>query len=358
MLLDWWSESRENRDVPPVPDDLTPSQWRTLVSRIYQGRCVPFLGAAANVRNDDRGLPLGRDVAIRLVEELLAKDQLAVVRELAELTKTKAGELGSYADLASLGIHNLARVALHYRRENDAAAFLDVLQRILKEDKAEPSPLLSVLARLRRKGGANGDLPLRLIVTTNYDAMMEQALKARRIAYEPVYQRLTGFPGEVELQHRLSDPKRLILYKIHGSFSDVTGDPARLIITEDDYIGFLTVATRKDDVVGVPTLIEAELVESTLLFLGYSLEDWDFRTIYKGLIEPLAEDDRRMSFAIHLNPPAFWVDFWGKKGVTIIDMDVGTFATKLIEACREHSFQYGEAVYDEHEPVADGDGKG
>jgi hypothetical protein len=153
---------------------------------------VPFLGAAANFRSDEKGLPLGKDVAMGLVEELLRKDQLAAVRELTELTKMKAEALGSYADLAALGVHNLARVALHYRRENDAEAFLSVLRRILKEDKAEPSPLLSVLARLRRKNGSNGDLPLRLIVTTNYDGMMERALKSRQIAYEPVYQPITS----------------------------------------------------------------------------------------------------------------------------------------------------------------------
>jgi hypothetical protein len=341
--------------VSPVQNDLTPSQWRSLVARIYEGGCVPFLGAAANVRDDDKGLPLGKDVAMRLVEELLAEDQLVAMRELAADMNTRAEQLGGYADLAALGIHNLARVALHYRRENDAHAFLTVLRRILSEKHAEPSRLLSVLASLRRKGLGNGDLPLRLIVTTNYDGMMERALTRRRIAYEPVYQPLTGFPGEAELQDRLSDPTRLILYKIHGSLSDGT-DTARLIITEDDYIGFLTVATRKGEVVGVPTLIEAELVASTLLFLGYSLEDWDFRTIYKGLIEPLPEDDRRMSFAIHLHPPDFWVDFWGKKGVTIVDMDVGTFATKLVAACKEHARQYGESVYDEREEVEESDG--
>lgn len=338
-----------------IAEDLTTSQWRTLVARIHDGRCVPFLGAAANFRGDEKGLPLGKDVAMGLVEELLREDQLAAVRELTTLTETKAEELGSYADLAALGIHNLARVALHYRRENDADAFLKVLRRIVKEDGAEPSPLLSVLARLRRKGGSNGELPLRLIVTTNYDAMMERALLARKIAYEPVYQPVSGFDGEAQLQARLSDPTRLILYKIHGSFSDGGAEATPLIITEDDYIGFLTVATRKDEVVGVPTLIEAELIESTLLFLGYSLEDWDFRTIYKGLIERLAEDDRRTSFAIQLNPPGFWVDFWGKKGVTIVNMGVDDFATKLVEQCRQHEATFGERVYDEREEVDMGD---
>jgi hypothetical protein len=133
-----------------IADDLTPSQWRTLVSRIYQGRCVPFLGAAANFRGDDKGLPLGKDVAMGLVEELLRKDQLTDLRRLMRLTDSRVERLGSYGDLAALGVRNLARVALHYRRENDADAFLDVLRRILKEENAEPSPLLGVLARLRR----------------------------------------------------------------------------------------------------------------------------------------------------------------------------------------------------------------
>src|ERR1700692_3240622 len=45
-------------------------------------------------------------------------------------------------------------------------------------------------------------------------------------------------------------------------------------------------------------VLEASDVFRRLLFLGYSLEDWDFRTLYRGLIEVLPEDDRRTAFAI------------------------------------------------------------
>src|SRR5207247_9937895 len=136
-------------------------------------------------------------------------------------------------------------------------------------------------------------------LTPNYVRMIERARAERQTASAPAYQPATGFDrvASQSLDVLLSDPKLLILSKIHGSFRDNgTGQESRLIITEDDYIEFLTVATRKDDPVGVPLLIESELVDSTLLFLGYSLEDWDFRTIYKGLIEKLQYDERRTSF--------------------------------------------------------------
>jgi hypothetical protein len=324
-------------------DDLSPSQWGTLVARIYAGRCVPFLGAAANRREDDKGLPVGKDVAERLVQELMREDELAAAAELLKLTSAKAELLGSYGDLATLGIQNLARVALHFARENDPSRLLELLRVILVEEGREPSPLLATLARLRRKGG----LPLRLIVTTNYDRMMEGALGEQRIDYEPVYQPVHGFDGNASLAVG-QDEERLILYKIHGSFRDNGADDAsRVIITEDDYIEFLTVATRKDEVVGVPPLIESEMVDSTLLFLGYGLEDWDFRTIYKGLIENLRPHDKRVSFAVQRNPPAFWVDFWNKKGVKIVDMDVNAFAQKLVVECAKHERKYGERVYDD-----------
>ena len=80
---------------------------------------------------------------------------------------------------------------------------------------------------------------------------------------------------------------------------------------------------------GVPRLISGELADGTLLFLGYSLEDWTFRTIFKGLIESLPKTKQRRSFAIQLHPPDFWVRFWQSKGVEIYDMDLHDFADEL-----------------------------
>jgi hypothetical protein len=84
-------------------------------------------------------------------------------------------------------------------------------------------------------------------------------------------------------------------------------------LTEEDYIRFLTVIGQPG--AGVPNYVSSKLVYSRLLFLGYSLEDWDFRTLYKGLIETLPRDDRRTAFAIQRHAPKFWVNYWEKKQV-------------------------------------------
>jgi hypothetical protein len=174
-------------------------------------------------------------------------------------------------------------------------------------------------------------LPLNLVVTTNYDRLLEHALQGIQ-KYEPIIQRAEGFPSTPETRARfeeLEGYKGLILYKIHGSFLDLVNgdDPSPVIITEEDYVQFLTVVAQEN--IGIPRLIQKKIVPSTLLFLGYSLEDWDFRTIYKGMIEPLPKHQARKSFAIQKDPSEFWVRFWESKGVVIYNVDLYDFAEQL-----------------------------
>ena len=100
-----------------------------------------------------------------------------------------------------------------------------------------------------------------------------------------------------------------------------------LVITEEDYIEFLTVVGRAN--IGVPELIKGKFVRNTLLFLGYSLEDWDFRALFKVLTEPLPTWDKPVSFAIQRDPSDFWVRYWDRKGVRILKVDLYEFAEEL-----------------------------
>jgi hypothetical protein len=59
-----------------MPEEIN---WRLIVERIHARQCVPFLGAGVNVSSDDyEGLLLGRQVALRLAEELIAAKAQAV----------------------------------------------------------------------------------------------------------------------------------------------------------------------------------------------------------------------------------------------------------------------------------------
>ena len=448
-----------------VETKIADGHWNMILDRIYQGSCVPFLGAAVNASRpardkDDpgyRGLPLGRDVALRLIEKLIGAedgevaraDDLATVATLS--SKLERAGVGLAEDLTRLGLQNLPRVALHFdvQMRGDRVYLLQQLREVLVDKRCEPSGLLTTLAQM----------PLKLIVTTNFDRLLERALDReveqslhvgvkdlkdpRRLAsqlragadpvsmhlrlrlslttldllaafdgasdppadlvaamaadldrliheedlydqqrfarvtlteeitalrssatedrdrhrlnrllleeaypfelaksrkpYELVVQPTAGFTGEQRAKQSANPPAEdvLVVYKIHGTFKDekpsapdgeTTSD---VVITEEDYVQFLTIVGHPS--AGVPNYIKAKLVGSSLLFLGYSLEDWDFRTLYKGLIESLPADRRRTSFAIQRSPRRFWVDFWDQKRVILYDYDVHQFAEELEE---------------------------
>jgi hypothetical protein len=331
-----------------------PTHWTTIVNQIRAGKCVPFLGAAANVSvaGTYDGLPLGREIALRFFEELtglrnvkpenydpgklavellqrldcLESDDPGIVA-LVESVRPRLEEivdihesLSSYADLRQLRMLDLARVALHMRFENDLPGLLSRLQQLLPDERRQPSRLLQTLATF----------PIPLIVTTNYDNLMERALGTR--PHRVVVQPPQGFADNecwMKLEQDLPATDDLILYKIHGSFRD-PGDSdssSGVIVTEEDYIQFLTVVGR--EIGGIPTYLKGLIQEGTLLFLGYSLEDWDFRTIFKGLVEVLQPEKRNRAFAFQKDPPDFWVDFWEKKDVTIYNVDLYEFADEL-----------------------------
>ena len=52
--------------------EITKAHWAVITDRIRAGACVPFLGAAVNVSSGDYlGLPLGEEVALRLIREIV-----------------------------------------------------------------------------------------------------------------------------------------------------------------------------------------------------------------------------------------------------------------------------------------------
>jgi hypothetical protein len=284
-------------------DELT---WDMIIDRLHSRRCVPFLGAAANIRSDVRsytGLPLGGDLA-----EAFA----------AKLAYRKGAP------------PELARIALEFEVRTDRAYLLAFLHETLNETELEPSPLLLTLAELQPK----------LIVTTNYDRLLERALKGRA-DFTTLIQPPEGFEDTPETHERfaaLQQYSGTIVYKIHGTFGNGSADGVNessedlglpITITEDDYIDFLTVHEKDSVRIGVPNLVRKIITPSTLLFLGYSLQDWDFRTIYRGLIERLNKHQARRSFAIQHNPPEYWVAYWEKKGIDIYSIDLYDFAEDL-----------------------------
>jgi len=280
-------------------DDL---QWEFLVDQIHSGRCVPFLGAGVNAKDEQRGYP-----------------GLLLGRDLATLLSPKVHTEGE-----------LARLALEYEVRTDRTYLVKFLLTALADADVAPSPALDVLARL----------PVRLIITTNYDRLLERALTLAEREYTCLIQPAEGFEDTQETRDQLaglSTYEGTIVYKIHGTFDGDEAARARywidvdpgVTITEDDYIKFLTTHDSDAVVIGVPQAVKRLVTPSTLLFLGYSLRDWDFRTIYRGLVGRLEKHNKRRSFAVLTEPEQFWIDYWQDERITIVATDVYTFCEEL-----------------------------
>ena len=226
------------------------STIRELKKDLLEGKVVPFLGAGASI---SAGFPGGSSLGT----ELVGKFKVIACKDLARVA--------SLCVVESSHRHLSAYLQDRFREEKD------------------PSRLHCYLANLPK--------PL-LIVTTNYDRLMETALEKAGKLYDVLIYRsedgqllLQRGNGKSEAVRRSNDLARLVdpnhrwlIYKIHGSVSTHPEEPGCYVITEEDYenalIGLRTF---------LPPLIVSLLDNKRLLFMGYSLKDWNIRAILRQL---------------------------------------------------------------------------
>jgi hypothetical protein len=178
---------------------------------------------------------------------------------------------------------------------------------------------------------AASEPPTPLLLRWLNRSLLEEALpniiRPARKRLRTIVQPVGGFHSDVSAK-LANDPigsDEVLVYKIHGSFREHL-DEQEILITEDDYVQFLTIVGTPQ---GVPPSVSSKMSAGNLLFLGYNLEDWDFRTLYKGLIERRPSSKQRKSFAIQKEPSEFWVKYWEKKDVVIYDYDIYEFGHEL-----------------------------
>jgi hypothetical protein len=84
-------------------------------------------------------------------------------------------------------------------------------------------------------------------------------------------------------------PERPLVYHILGTL-DV---PESIVITEDEYFDFLAALTNNGPSKPlIPYVVEEALASTSLLFVGFGLQDWDFRILLRALINSEAAPRR------------------------------------------------------------------
>lgn len=247
----------------------------------------------------------------------------------------------------------LSTVAFYYESFYSREVLNSYLESFFAKPKVPPSAtlrnLVEIITRLEARGVST------LVITTNYDCQLETAYHARtgREMEVIVYNGGVDANKTASVLHPairgrplLWQPSSLTtLYKMHGCISmpeshDVSPPELHnLVITEEDYINFLSNALNQDESKYLLPRVLARISESTTLFIGYGLTDWNFRVVFKATAE---RNDKR-GYAVQLFNPGrdpdksrarhqAAVHFWGQKNVGIINVDGATFVADLAAA--------------------------
>jgi hypothetical protein len=298
--------------------------YRFIRRCLESGEVIPFLGAGASLGAAVTGsdstageelaaLPSGRELAERLALE-------------GNFPKTEEPNLASVAqyfeDVAA------GRVALH-----------EQLRTVFGRQYA-PTRIHRYLADLER--------PL-LVVTTNYDDLLETAFREAGRPFDLVIHTTDPTLGEQLLwweqgadEPELALAKSLdidldqvsVIYKMHGAVDRVVATRDQYVITEDDYVDFLSRLIKQK---AFPSIFAEPFQERHFLFLGYGLRDWNLRVILNRVEKDLrqgAEVPRGdiRSWAIDAAPSALETRLWQGRGVEIYGMAIDEFLDGLAAA--------------------------
>ena len=241
---------------------------KPLLEDLVNGRWLPVIGAGMSL---NAKLP-----------------PLAKMPLWPELGKSFADELLDYSPTSVLdGISA-------YEHEFGRARLIERLAELLHVTRAQP-------------GSAHKEfctLPFDIVCTTNFDFLLESQYDLER------QDNRTAHPvvDEDQLSINIGTAGTLLL-KLHGDVRH----PKRLVVTEADYDGFLT------NYPLIATYLANLLITKTAVFIGYSLDDPDFRQIWQLVASRLGKT-RRMAYAIMVNARPGDIARFERRGVKVVNL--------------------------------------
>jgi hypothetical protein len=299
--------------------------YAEIAKALRDGRVIPVIGAGAALSGRPAGaqwnaeaprfLPSGVDLS-----RLLADDSGFPSPD----DRDRLSAVASYYE--AFGTRPTLRARL--RQVLDASGLADAIP-----------PLYHLLAQV--------PTPL-LIMTTNYDAQLERAFAAAGRPYD-----LVVYPADrrdlcnavLWWPHGAAEPSTpatnevdinlgatTVLFKMHGSLRPETDAWDGFVITEEDYVEFLA---RVQGKAAIPAQFSAHFHDRSLLFIGFSLRDWNVRTMLRTLSRYLArwssrgDQDEIPCWAIAEELSELERKLWLKRGVYPYEVRIDEFVDTL-----------------------------
>jgi hypothetical protein len=254
----------------------------------------------------------------------------------------------------------LSSIAAYYERSLGRDDLWSKLSDVIST-KNEPTETHKLLAEAAAHSVTENAVKDYLLITTNYDMLMETALEQVQVPFvtlitrvdnadtqNPIAITVSRFSPHVQNREELqrihppvpssgfslrTEQRMAVLYKIHGDLdpelrSAGAGNIIQdaVVISDTDYVQFLS---QKDP---IPSHVTTLMTNTPFMFLGYSLNDWNVRSIFETIRRKRADPERNPDFCINKDFRAFEELFFLKHDVRIYREELNRFAAQVRRA--------------------------
>ncbi len=248
----------------PSAKGLGDKDWAILLRHISKGKCTPFIGPEA----------------------------------CAGSYPTKSARAQQWCDEEDYPLEDrseLARVAqflaVRDYPSRPIERLIEEFEKVKTPDFSDPYEVHGVLA----------DLPLPVYVTTNYDNFMMKAFDHKTMKRDARSEYCRWREGLNKTESTLSGEYKPtqanpVVFHLYGKIEEERS----LVLTENDYLQFLVNVSRQEKL--IPPVIQGAITGGSLLFLGYQLDEWDFRVLFHILQTYLESALTKAHISVQLVP--------------------------------------------------------
>ncbi len=238
---------------------------KPLLDDFVHGKVIPFVGAGFSKNAD---IPEGVSMP-----------------EWNELGKAIASEIPNY-EYENNALDTLSYYEALFSRPN----LIELLMRELKVGKVQPGATYSAFCEVFTD----------IVCTTNFDFLLEDT-------YRNLQHPISIIATEDRLPIATEGETKLI--KLHGDFNH----PDRMVITEHDYDVYI------DNNPILATYISNLFITKTMLLIGYSLDDYDFRNLWQVINSRLGKM-ARPAYCIMVGASSEKIARYQRRNIKVINL--------------------------------------
>ena len=271
-------------------------KWPAILRTISRGQCTPILGPG--LYESLLGQP--REIARRWAEAYhypMAPHERESLPQVAQFLTINQYDRAPYDELEE------------YLEKQIQTRYKDDLPPELRQGRSSLDTLVDAVGAKRRQSypaepnKVLAQLPLPIYITTNPDNLIVSALKEAGKDPQVVLCPWNDYVEQVESIYDTEPdyfptPDRPLVYHLFGNLNE----PDSLVLTEDDYFDFLIGVTSNKEL--IPSAVRRALADTALMFLGFQMDDWNFRVLFRSILSQQGggRRDRYAHIAVQIEP--------------------------------------------------------